>query len=84
MCESAYLGCREFAASFRLVHLADNGRGSVTPVPGEPEAWTEWTADLGWMLHDMDFASGTPPQPRFFRAYIERGVMDLSGAEVRG
>lgn len=66
-----YLGCREFAARFRLV--ADPAR--------EAPAWDE-TRDLGWMLHDLDFASPDDPQPRFFRAALKSGVIDLSTAEV--
>jgi CRISPR-associated protein Cas5d len=79
-----YLGCREFAASFRLVPLAGDGRGGFAPAGHEPEAQTEWTADLGWMLHDMDYAQPASPQPRFFRAQVQRGVVDLSEVEVRG
>lgn len=79
-----YLGCREFAARFRLVPLADDGHGGFEPDPSEPPAQQAWTADLGWMLYDMDFASPASPQPRFFRARVQRGVVDLSAAEVRG
>lgn len=79
-----YLGCREFAARFRLVPLADNGDGDFLPAPDEPPALQEWSADLGWMLHDMDFSALGNPTPRFFRAQVERGVLDLSRVEVRG
>lgn len=68
-----YLGCREFAAHFRLI---DN------PV-GEPSAIDE-TRDLGWMLYDMDFAAADDPKPRFFRADMQRGVIDLATAQVMG
>ena len=66
-----YLGCREFAARFRLIADPAN----------EPPAWDE-TRDLGWMLHDLDFAAPDDPQPRFFRAALKAGVIDLSTAEV--
>lgn len=79
-----YLGCREFAASFRPVPLVSDGRGGFQPAAGEPEAQTEWTADLGWMLHDMDYEQSASPQPLFFRAQVSRGVLDLSRVEVRG
>ena len=79
-----YLGCREFAARFRLVELAGDGRGGWQAGPGEPSALESWTADLGWMLHDMDFEHAGAPQPRFFRARVTRGVVDLNGVEVRG
>lgn len=78
-----YLGCREFAARFRLVDLHSDGRGSWRVDEHEVPALHGWTADLGWMLHDMDFADAASPQPRFFRARVQRGVVELTGAEVR-
>jgi len=36
------------------------------------------------MLYDMDYADRADPKPRFFRARIDQGVMDLSRVEVRG
>jgi len=68
-----YLGCREFAADFRL----------VKDVAAEPEPITE-TRDLGWMLHDMDYRNLASPSPRFFRAELKRGALDLANVEVRG
>ena len=79
-----YLGCREFAARFRRVELTGDARCGVGPGADEPMALQEWTADLGWMLYDMDFSSPASPQPRFFRAKVEQGVVDLTAAEVRG
>lgn len=78
-----YLGCREFAARFRPVPLVDDGRGGFEPVAGEPPALDEWTADLGWMLHDLDYSRPDSPEPRFFRAHVRGGVMDLGGTELR-
>ena len=69
-----YLGCREFAAAFRL----------VTDLSAEPQPIAE-SRDLGFMLHDLDFTDPTDPQPRFFRARITEGVIDvpeLNGTEV--
>jgi CRISPR-associated protein Cas5d len=69
-----YLGCREFACDFRLI-----GNPAVGPAP------IDETRDLGWMLHDLDFAAKpTDPQPIFFRAEMKAGVIDLARAEVRG
>jgi CRISPR-associated protein Cas5d len=79
-----YLGCREFAARFRPVELESDGAGGWQASPGEPPALDSWTDDLGWMLHDMDFELAASPQPRFFRAQVNRGVVDLSRVEVRG
>jgi len=68
-----YLGCREFACDFRL----------VTDPAADPKPIAE-SRDLGWMLHDMDFTNLKDPQPKFFRAVMEGGVIDLTRAEVRG
>jgi CRISPR-associated protein Cas5d len=69
-----YLGCREFAADWRL----------VDDVSMEPRPIAE-TRDLGWMLHDLDFSDPSDPQPRFFRAQMIDGVVDVplfAGPEV--
>lgn len=68
-----YLGCREFACDFRLIE--DPAAGSM-PIAE--------TRDLGWMLYDMDFANPADPKPKFFRAEMKAGVIDLESAEVRG
>lgn len=71
-----YLGCREFAAAFRLL---------VSP-NSEPAAIAE-TRDLGFMLHDLDFSNRADPQPRFFRAQLASGVVEVppwDSEEVRG
>lgn len=61
-----YLGCREFAADFRLVeNLTDS-----------PPAIDD-TRELGWMLHDLDFGNPADPQPRFFKAEMRSGVIDV-------
>ncbi len=70
-----YFGCREFAAAFRLVDDAC----------AEPPPIAE-TRDLGFMLHDLDFSNPADPQPRFFRAKLEGGVVQVpawDSAEVR-
>lgn len=79
-----YLGCREFAAAFRPVDLVSDGSGGWCVGPEEPSALDDWSPDLGWMLYDMDFAVSPTPQPRFFRAQVKKGVLDLSRVEVRG
>ncbi len=71
-----YLGCREFAAHFRLV--ADPA--------AEPPPIDE-TRDLGFMLYDLDFTHPADPAPRFFRVRLERGVVNVpawGSEEVRG
>lgn len=61
-----YLGCREFAARVRR----------ITSLHEEP-APIAVTSDLGWMLHDMDFTNPADPQPKFFRAQMRAGVIDV-------
>jgi CRISPR-associated protein Cas5d len=78
-----YLGCREFAARFRLLELQGDEQIGWRPVGNETAALEEWNADLGWMLYDIDFESGPAPAPQFFRAQIERGALDLSRVEIR-
>ncbi len=68
-----YLGCREFAARFRLVDQ-----------PADEAPAIDETRDLGWMFYDMDFTEVDDPQPRFFRADMQRGVIDLANAQVMG
>lgn len=62
-----YLGCREFAARVRL----------VTDPATEPAPIAD-TRDLGWMLHDLDFTDPADPQPVFFRAQMNAGVIEVS------
>lgn len=62
------LGTREFVAHFAL--LDD---GSTWPTCDLSE--TDKNRDLGWMLHDIDFAAGNTP--RFFRAELKQGVVDV-------
>jgi CRISPR-associated protein Cas5d len=61
-----YLGCREFAADVRLV---TQDSPQVQPI--------EDTRDLGWMLHDLDFTNVSDPQPRFFNAKMNAGVVEV-------
>lgn len=59
-----YLGCREFAADFRLVADLATERSAI-----------DETRDLGWMLHDLDFTNPSDPQPCFFRAEMNSGAI---------
>jgi CRISPR-associated protein Cas5 subtype I-C len=66
----AYLGCREFPAHVKLIE-------------GDEECPAGYYAeeehrDLGWMLWDIEYSEH--PQsftPRFFRAEMRRGVIDV-------
>lgn len=71
-----YLGCREFACDFRLVDPQE-----------EPAESINETRDLGYMLYDMGFEQDVNnPPPLFFRAQMEKGVIntDRREVEVRG
>jgi CRISPR-associated protein Cas5d len=63
-----YLGCREFPAI-------------VEPYTGNPPPLETETRDLGYMLHDLRFGPQTN-EPVFFRAQIERGVIEIPKWEV--
>jgi CRISPR-associated protein Cas5d len=67
-----YLGCREFSAFFQLGESNDNGEAALAQ-----------DEDFGYMLHDMDF-SQFPPKPKFFRAVMKQGRINLDGVEIRG
>lgn len=60
-----YLGCREFSCHFRLVENPED-----ETLQSIPE-----TRDLGFMLYDLDFTNPDDPQPMFFRARLENGVI---------
>ena len=71
-----YLGCREFAADFRLVEPKDSS----------PQPITE-TRELGYMLYDLDYSNTADPTPHFFRASLVNGVVNVptwDSEEVRG
>ncbi|MCL4547265.1 MAG: type I-C CRISPR-associated protein Cas5c [Bacteroidetes bacterium] len=65
-----YLGAREFSCSFRLVENSDIETKPISE-----------TRDLGFMLYDMDFTNLDNPQPMFFRAKIEDGVVKIPPLE---
>jgi CRISPR-associated protein Cas5d len=58
-----YLGCREFPAIVEAY--------TGTPAPIEAA-----TRDLGYMLHDLRYGS-KGNEPVFFRARLERGVVEV-------
>lgn len=62
------LGTREFAAHFEL--LAPDASLPASNLPADQR-----DRDLGWMLHDIDFAKGRTS--RFFRARLTDGVLDV-------
>lgn len=65
------LGVREFAADFDAVE--------AFPPTALPDA--DRNRDLGWMLHDIDYAAGRTS--RFFHAVMQDGVIDVAAAIAR-
>lgn len=61
------LGVREFPASFELIE-------PDAPMP-DVHVDLQGIRELGWMLHDIDFADEMTP--RFFRAVMRDGVIDV-------
>lgn len=69
------LGCREFPAHFTLIEGDAPLPHPSLIEPGKPR-------DLGWMLNDLDFANGR--QPRFFRAFMRDGVIEVPPPSIAG
>jgi len=69
------MGMREFAAHFSLLDDGDEW-----PCSELDEA--QKNRDLGWMLHDIDFAAGHVPH--FFRAEIKDGVVEVPAFQSEG
>ncbi|KWV12408.1 type I-C CRISPR-associated protein Cas5c [Xanthomonas translucens] len=65
------LGTREFPASFALIEHDAAVPATDPALAGE--------RDLGWMLHDIDFADGMTP--RFFRARMVDGRVEVPAPE---
>ncbi|MGE5593073.1 MAG: type I-C CRISPR-associated protein Cas5c [Betaproteobacteria bacterium] len=59
-----YFGCREFPVNFRLIEGQEI-----------PSSCHKGERDLGWILWDIDFDDGMTP--RFFRAVMRDGVIDV-------
>jgi CRISPR-associated protein Cas5d len=70
----AYLGCREFPADFALI---ENDADMPTVAPA-----LEGERDLGYMLHDIDFADAMTPH--FFRATMRNGVIEVPPLAGKG
>lgn len=71
------MGTREFPAAFAMLP-----EGAALPISNLADS--ERNHDLGWMLHDIDFAGDK--SPRFFRAEMVNGVIDVppwKSAEVK-
>ena len=69
------LGAREFVADFALI--PEGGA-----LPASELSPDQRDRDLGWMLHDIDFANGAAA--RFFRARLKDGVLDVARCVAEG
>lgn len=61
-----YFGTREYPVNFKPCQL-------IPPCPQELAG----EKDLGWMLLDMDYSNPQNIQPRFFRALLRDGVLEV-------
>ena len=71
-----YLGCREYSCQFKFIKNPEK----------ETVQTVNETRDLGFMLYDMDFTDLNDPQPLFFKAKINNGVVNvppLESEEIR-
>lgn len=66
-----YFGCREFPVKFKLYEFED-----------VPTFYEMEERDLGLMLYDFDYSDPNDITPMFFRAKLEKGVLDLRNCEV--
>ena len=69
------LGTREFPAEFDLLP-------PDAPAPPSQLPPDQRDRDLGWMLHDIDFAAANTS--RFFRARLSGGVLDVNACLAEG
>lgn len=67
------LGTREFGARVDLIE--------DEPIP---ESKLSGVRDLGWMLYDLNFSNLQDIRPKFFRAEIQNGVIDLTHIKLAG
>lgn len=70
-----YLGCREFPAQVSLYE------GDIS---GVELAYPDEKRDLGFILYDMNYSDPDNITPMFFRAILDKGVLDLTDCEVHG
>lgn len=68
-----YFGCREFSVNFELLE------GGTDLPKSFYQDWPE--RDLQWMLWDLDY--GTDISPKFFRAVMNHGVIDVPNLRKR-
>jgi CRISPR-associated protein Cas5d len=65
------LGTREFGSNVELIE--------ADPIPASKLSGEK---DLGWMLYDMDFSDPQDIKPKFFKAVMQDGVIDLTQLQL--
>jgi CRISPR-associated protein Cas5d len=65
------LGTREFGARVELIENNEI-----------PKSMLHGSQYLGWMLYDMDFSNPEDILPRFFKAEMQDGVIDLTQVQM--
>lgn len=70
---SPCLGTREFDAQLELVEAGQIPASKLTGIK-----------DLGWMLYDLDFSNPDDIVPKFFKAEMRDGVIDLIKVQIVG
>lgn len=68
-----YFGCREFPAHFKLYEGSEEYISQV---------YKGQEIDLGFMLHDMNYADLEDIKPKFFRARMINGKINTKESEV--
>lgn len=67
------LGTREFGAQVESIEDEQIPPSSLTG-----------SRDLGWMLYDLDFSDMNDITPRFFKAEMQDGILDLTKVKLVG
>lgn len=67
------LGTREFGAKVEFVEEGNYPKSALTGI-----------RDLGWMVYDLDFSDKNDIKPRFFRAEMQEGIIDLTRVRMAG
>lgn len=70
---SPCLGTREFGAKVEFIEEGAYPKSSLSG-----------TRDLGWMLYDLDFSDENDIKPKFFRAEMQEGIIDLTRVRMAG
>lgn len=71
------LGTREFVADF--AHLPEDAHLPQSSLPDDQR-----NRDLGWMLDDLDFSDSGDVKSKFFRARLEKGVLNIARCRTEG